>query len=86
MKQEGRIDKKKKRASRKNKLLIAELEAAIRTNQFKRPAISSGVALMGESQSNFWHATEQSDQMGAKNNNTTGTHSSGAAGPLSLMN
>ena len=32
MKIEGRIDKKKKRASRKNKLLIAELEAAIRSN------------------------------------------------------
>lgn len=38
MKQEGRIEKKKKRASRKNKLLIAELEAAIRNNQLKRPS------------------------------------------------
>ena len=37
MKIEGRIDKKKKRASRKNKLLIAELEEAIRSNQYKRP-------------------------------------------------
>lgn len=39
LKNEGRIEKKKKRATRKNKLLFAELEAAIRENTFKRPKL-----------------------------------------------
>ncbi|TNV86022.1 hypothetical protein FGO68_gene3843 [Halteria grandinella] len=56
MKQEGRIDKKKKRASRKNKMLIAELEAAIRTNQFKRPATNASAVL--ETAQNYWAALD----------------------------